>query len=216
MIAMKKKILPIFIILINLFLFACTVGITIAFFAEPYEWNPGVAGFQCFKYFTIDSNLACGLGCLLFAVYYIISLVKGVEIPKWVHYVKLAVTSGITLTFLTCICFLGPVMGFGGLFGGKNFFLHLFNPILAFVSFSVLETQVLLKKSSLFGIIPTFLYSIAYVLCVVILRVWPDFYGFSFGGHFELVAVVLPIMYTVSWAIGFVLVIIRNAISHKR
>ncbi len=172
-----------------------------------------VLGVECFDYFTIDSNIICGLGSLLYLVYYIIYLVKGKEIPNWVNWVKVAVTSAILVTFLTCVLFLGPTQGYDKVFLGRNVFLHGVNPVLAFVTFCFLEKGVLPKKTCLFGIVPTFIYSIVYVICVVFTKVWDDFYGFTFGGRYGLVPVVLAVMYGVSCLIGFGAIIIKNAIS---
>lgn len=203
------------ILLINLFVFVSSVAITITFFIGGGEGNMQAMGAECFRYFTIDSNLLCGMGCLAYDVFYAIKMVKGTEIPKWVDLIKLSVTSAILLTFLTCVVFLGPTMGYAMIFTGRNFLLHALNPIAALLTFALLETRVLPKKFSIIGIVPTFVYSLAYVPCVVFAHVWPDFYGFTFGGHNWIVPFVLIIMYGVSWAIGLGLLVLNNLVTTK-
>ena len=214
-IAYMKKAINVLVILINLFLFVCTMTITVMYFIGGGEGNMEVLGVECFNYFTIDSNIICGLGCLLYAIYYIIYLAKGKEIPSWVNYVKVAVTGAILVTFLTCAFFLGPTMGYDKVFLGRNVFLHGINPILAFITFCFLEKGLLPKKTCVFAIIPTFIYSIVYIICVVFAKVWEDFYGFTFGGRYGLIPVVLVVMYGVSCLIGLGIIAIKNAISKK-
>ena len=52
--------------------------------------------------------------------------------------------------------------------------------------------------------LPLVLYSLVYLTMVAILQQWPDWYGFTFGGKYALIPVVMLVMYSfaalISWA----------------
>ncbi len=58
-----------------------------------------------FRFFTILSNLLCAFACLLVLVFRIIR-----NVPASVLVLKYVGTSCVTLTFLTVMFFLGPVV----------------------------------------------------------------------------------------------------------
>lgn len=213
---MNKKVKTIIAIILNLFTFVASTYITADMFFLTGEGNMAVSSWNVFKYFTIDSNILCGIVCLIYAVYQILNLVKGKEMPKWAIYAKSALTAAISVTFFTVIFFLGPTQGFGIMFAGRNMFLHAINPLAAMIAYMFLEDGKLNYKDNLWTIAPTFVYSIFYVLFVVIIGNWVDFYGFTFGGQNYLVPFVLIIMYAVSYAIGAGELAIKNLINKQK
>ena len=126
---------------------------------------------------------------------------------------------------ITVVFFLAPYasalgMGFLFLFEENCFFVHLLNPIAAIVSYLWFERGGDIElKDSLFGIIPTILYSIVYFIMVVFIGEenggWPDFYGFTFGGRMYLVPVVIIGMYVATFAISTIELHIRRKIGEK-
>ena len=83
--------------------------------------------------------------------------------------------------------FLGPVFGYGMMFRGLNLFLHLINPLAAMISFLLWERGEALDKGMiLWADLPMAVYGVVYLLMVIVLRRWPDFYGFNMSGRWYL------------------------------
>lgn len=165
----------------------------------------GSSGVGAFKYFTTDSNILLAVACLIYLIY------EKKSIPAWVKNLKLAGTVATTITLVTVIFFLVPMAypkgGIGGVlrfYSGNVFVLHLSSPVLGIVTW-LLEQHTCSKKEALWGILPTAIYSIVYGLMVIVLQVWNDWYGFTFGGRYYLVPLVLIVMYSVSYGIGILL-----------
>lgn len=175
--------------------------------ASDGQVGESIVGVGYFKPFTIDSNVLMGITSLLFIIIFLCKK----KIPTWMMLLHYASTISVLLTFLTVVFFLTPTMYMSGgfksalaLYIKDMTFFHVLNPILSLVSFLLLEEKIKLTiKENLIGVIPMFIYSIVYVLNVVILKNWSDFYGFTFGGNYQIVPLVLIIMYLVTYLIGF-------------
>jgi hypothetical protein len=156
--------------------------------------------------FTILSNIFLGLVALIAAII-------ALKHPKKEFSSKLAATSGM-LTCLTVILFLAPMRAISGrnyfdMLLEQMFFLHFLNPILSaicYIFFLNTKEKVGIKPR-LLSILPPVIYSSPYMLCVCILKCWPDFYGLTFGGRYYLVPldylVVCGIMFGVSSLLAF-------------
>ena len=92
----------------------------------------------------------------------------------------------MTVTILTVFLFLGPSQGgYGDLLRGENLYMHLIGPLLAILSFCLIEKQKKLLSTALTGVVPVLLYGAVYLYKVVYApeeRRWEDFYGFNKGG----------------------------------
>ncbi|MCQ2530391.1 MAG: hypothetical protein MJ086_03965 [Lachnospiraceae bacterium] len=211
---MKKSARYIADVIINIVIVASTVlAIVLYFFSGPD--NLGSQGVDCFKYFTTDSNVVAFVASLL----YIIFRLKG-NVPKWVRVFKFVGTVAVTLTFLTVVFFLVPtsaIFGGGGLrvalffFKGNVFVLHFSTPVLSIISTCFLEKDFpITKKQALWGLVPTAVYAAVYAIMVIVVKRWYDWYGFTFGGRFELAPVAIIGMLLVTLAIALVERLIRN------
>ena len=200
--------------ILNVFTFISAAWISIDMFFTRGEGNMLVSNWNIFRYFTIDSNILCGVACLIYTVFNILNYYKNREIPKWVLLVKSSLTAAITVTFITCVFFLGPTMGYLNIFLGKNAFLHAINPLAAMIALMFFEEGRLTKIETLFTIAPTAVYSFVYVPCILT-KVWDDFYGFTFGGNYFLVPIVLIIMYAVSYGLGISETLVKNRINKE-
>lgn len=187
------------------------------FFMVGGEGNMEVFGFKCFRYFTVLSNVFASIASLIYLIYNIINLSKKTyHVPFSVLLLKYMGTVSVTVTFLTVIFFLGPTLGYGLMFEGVNLFLHAIVPILAIVSLALFEVNERIEiKYTISGLIPTFLYSIIYIIMVVIIKKWDDFYGFTFGGKNYLIPVSIIMMYSATFVISLGLIVLHN-IFHKR
>ena len=92
-------------------------------------------------------------------------------------------THAVLVTLLTVLVFLGPQFGYKPLLSGPDFFLHLFCPLLALISYLAWDRPPMTPLLSLIGVIPVLLYGLLYLRKVVYAKQWEDFYGFNRGGH---------------------------------
>lgn len=120
--------------------------------------------FKALKYFTVQSNIFIGISALISLIYLVF---KKDKYPTWVVILKLIATTCLTLTFLTVLGYLAPLMGIWLVFQGANLYMHLIIPVTAILCFIFLEPKVDLKfKWNFFSIIPSGTYGIFYIICV--------------------------------------------------
>ena len=161
---------------INILIFVITAISFLFCFRKDGRWDLR-AGKKSLRFFTILSNLFCAVSALL----WVLSSSYGAWLLKYVG------TVAVTVTLLTVIFFLGPNMGYKPLFSGKDLYLHLCGPLLAIVSFCFMECQFALSFSlSLLGILPVIIYGFVYLVEVVILKNWEDFYGYNKDGKWKI------------------------------
>ena len=202
---MRKVLL----LLVNVYLFLSTAILCILNLdAVPGGEGQSIDGSQDLMFFTVDSNLLMGL-CSLILV--ITILKKRDKIPGWLRILELMATTSVGVTFFTVALFLGVIVALSGgnyfsLYTKTNLFFHFLNPLLAFVSFIwLMPAKRYSVKECFLGILPTVLYSVVYVIQVVILKNWPDIYYFTFGGQDWVTPIVVAAMYAMSFGIAVVL-----------
>ena len=192
------------------------------------DGNMAVNGARVFIYFTIDSNIlgaVSGLPVLFCAVRgaaeafrpesdkrTIIPYRAFRVFPRGIVLLHYAGTAAVSVTLLTVLFFLGPMLGYGPMFAGKNLYLHLICPVLCIISFCFLVREYkITMPETLVSVLPTFLYGIVYVRQVIFLGFenggWHDFYGFNQWGTWHLSAL---IMLLGTWAAGLILRILHN------
>ena len=174
------------------------------------------SGAEMFKFFAIDSNVLMGV-IALFTALQLRQVIRGqredLSTACYVWY--LAGTVGVTLTMLVTVFFLEPTMapqfGLFALFAGSNFLLHLFNPLLAIVTFTVFEkTRKIPFRHTLTGIVPMVLYAVFYLANCMrhavngMVDIAYDWYGFLAGGV-KTVWIVIPVIFLFTWLISIAL-----------
>ena len=147
-------------VLINFAVFGLTAGIYVSCFRDrDGNWSLN-NGLRALRFFTLLSNLFCGLVSLLMGLALLGS------VPRW------------------------PSLGYSEMFRGRDLYLHLIGPVLAVVSFCFLERIYPLSFSaSLIGLIPVALYGLFYLYKVVLCpegQRWEDFYGFNKTGKWPI------------------------------
>lgn len=206
--------------LINLFLAIATVAVvyvTLNFgtLAGQVDLNVSDSWLYIIT-FTVQSNILIGLVGLVCAIYGFINLKKSKPIPKVLLVLDLMATSAGMLTVFTVLFFLAPrrVMQGRSYFDmilGPMFFFHLFNPLLsAFALIFLTPKTKFTVKECFFAIIPPVAYAIPYVLNVVILHTWYDFYGFTFGGKNWTVLPVFLVVSLVTFGIASGIAFLHN------
>ena len=205
---MKKKSLILNIVIVLLTIFASIImftGIKLTSGAEPLLETSKIG---MFKFFTVDSNIFMGLISLLF----IIKTLKNKEITKNMYILKLMSTTSVTLTFLVVFLYLGPISkdGIKSMLQNSNLFFHLIIPVLSIITFIKYEKTNLKLKDTIYGIIPTIIYTLFYTTNVLIHtnngKVSPiyDWYWFVQNGVKQAI-IVLPLIILITYAISLTL-----------
>ncbi len=217
---MKKKSLISLILNIAIVIF--TVLAIGKFFVSKGDANMQVNGWASMRFFTNLSNVLVALTALCVIPAQLKNLKTGEEnLPKSVFLFKFVGTVSVTVTFLTCVFFLGPTsvisgaaMGQGiqlsryfNFFKGNTFFLHFFTPMLSVISVVFFERmENFTKKQAWLGLLPTVVYSFIYFYEVVLVGWknggWYDFYGFTFGGNVKMAPVSALMMYAATLVIA--------------
>ena len=156
--------------------------------------------------FTILSNIFLGLVALISAIITIKHLKK--PLPKKLSTWYLVAASCTMLTFLTVVFFLAPLRAMNGrnyfdMLLEQMFFLHFLNPILGavcYIFFFKTEEKVGIKPC-LLAILPPVIYSSPYIFCVCVIKIWPDFYGLTFGGKYY----AIPLIYLIFCSVMFII-----------
>ena len=209
----KQKVSLILNGLIVLFTIFATVSMIIGFQFMGEIKVLSSASFKAFKYFTVDSNVFAGLVSLVYLIFFCL-LEKGKikALPKWLNYLKLAATTGVTLTMMVTVFFLAPrtTTTYFAYFMNSNLFMHLITPLLCIISFAFFEPAKLSFAESLVGICPMILYAIYYIPNILLHldngKVLPayDWYGFLFAG-LNTIWFVIPLLLLITWAFGICL-----------
>ena len=172
-----------------------------------------------FKYFTVDSNILMALSSLLLVIYERKLINKEIKtIPKGVYIFKLVGTSAVALTFLVTLLFLTPQFGFLAMYSNNNLIFHLIVPLLSIISYVFFEKHNNKYRYAFLGIIPMLIYSIYYILNVLIHvesgKISPvyDFYGFL-QGNINNVYYVVPMIFLITLIISLVLVMLNKKYS---
>jgi len=169
-----------------------------------------VTKLEAFKFFTVDSNVLMGLISLLFAFYeYQIIKNKVKIIPKEIYVMKLIFTVSVMLTFFITTFYLAPFSskGFWSMFQNSNLFFHLIIPILSLITFVFFENTNKIKfKYTAWGLLPTFIYAIFYVVNIYIhiennkVSYLYDWYGFAQGSLVSII-IVFALMHIITYVI---------------
>ena len=184
-------------LLSNLTILVLTVLCVVALLDPASHPDLGTADLRIFRYYTTLSNILAALVAVPTAVPALIGVIRGdFPIPRWLSVLRFTATSALTLTMMTVLFFLGPVFGFGGMFTGVNFWLHLVNPVLSILSFLFFEKEADYPAKNPFpGIVQTAVYGAVYVYMVFLIGEerggWPDLYGFNFAGCWYLTVALL-------------------------
>lgn len=162
-------------IFLNALIFVLTLTLTVRFFHKDGTWHIS-NGTAAFRFFTVLSNELCAAAALLMCL---------TPSEPWVWTFKYIGTAAVTVTMLTVFLFLGPNLGYKKMLTGPDLYMHLVTPLLALISFCVLERRGLSLPVALLGLLPTALYGVLYaykILAAPPEKAWKDFYGFNRGG----------------------------------
>ncbi|MBR5662770.1 MAG: hypothetical protein IKX00_03865 [Bacilli bacterium] len=166
------------------------------------------------KYFTTDSNLFVGFASLLLVIeeYKVLKDSRKAISPAF-YILKFIATVSVSITFLTVFLYLGPGSegGIMSMLTNSNLFFHLIIPVLSIVSFVCFEkSNKIDKKYIKYGLIPTVLYTIFYMVNVLShienykVSIKYDWYWFLQNGLW-LIVIILPLMLVLTYFVSMVL-----------
>ena len=137
---------------------------------------------SAFKYFTVDSNVLVGITSLI-SLFYLWK--RNGKYPLWLMLFKMAATVSVGITFMTVILYLGPIYGYPMMFENANLYMHLIIPVLALITFAVLDPKEELKfRYNFLDLIPVIIYGIFYLINVAATNDYGNVYGndwYAFG-----------------------------------
>ncbi len=218
---MNAKTRNIIAIIVNVVTIVLICKAMSQFFIGTGDGNMQVHGLASFKYFTNLSNWFAAFAALLCIPFEIRNLKSGSAcLPRWVYLIKFYAAVSVTVTFLTCVFFLGPInililapygvpplRAYAFMFAGVTFILHLVAPLLSIISVLFIEkTEGFDRKYVKHGVLSVFLYAIVYIVMVALVGPakggWTDFYHFTFGGRMYLAPVSAAVMLFATWLIS--------------
>ncbi len=202
------------IITVVLTIIAITIMFTGFKFMKGYETVLESTKLGMFRFFTVDSNILMGIAAFVSLIDEI-KLLKGKikEISAKKYVFKLMATTGVGLTFFVVFAYLGPISkgGIASMLMNSNLFLHLIIPVLSMLNFAVFERTDNIKfKYTIWGILPTAVYAIFYLINVLIHmengKVSPiyDWYWFVQNGVWTALFVV-PLIFGITYLISLIL-----------
>ena len=151
--------------------------------------------------FTVLSNIFLAIVALVTAILAIRKSSLSTTAVSW----YLVATTATSVTCLTVLFFLAPARAMRGqnyfdMILEPMFFLHFFNPILAAITYIFLTgDRPVARRARCLATLPVIVYAIPYILFVVIMQIWPDFYGVTFGGRYYLT----PLVFVAFWLLAF-------------
>ncbi len=211
-----------FILLSTAALISCSVTLLFSVIsivaALIHYTRMGWAVSDYFRYFTTLSNLTTALAAgfiLPFAVNGIRR--KRFVYPRWLFLMHFAGTICTTLTLLFALVFILPWDPAFAVGGGQKF-LHIICPIAILIAFLLVEGGYLLTcRNTFFCLIPFLVYSLVYLVMVVILGKerggWEDLYMLNTYVPFYLS---LPALWLLSYGMASVIRIVSNRLAVMR
>ena len=174
---MKQKMVRVFNCLIVLF---TLVGVIVMLAGNADKGGLLTTdGWENLRYFTVLSNLLCGIVAVVWLLVPDKSSVAMMTL-------KLVSATGVTLTFLMIAAFFGPLYGWSNLYHGSNLEFHLITPLIAMIEICMLEGEIPFRAAVYSGI-PALVYGAVYLGNILVFGVgeWPDtndWYGFMNWG----------------------------------
>ena len=154
------------IIVLDLLVFiSMVIGISLTLFDVRFMVDlPRLSSQSIFMTFTGLSNVFIGLVCLGCAIYRIIK--KEITLPAYLLLIKIIALADITITFVITATYLAPSIGsnWWRLYINNNLFNHFLTPLLAVITFLILERyREFSWKYCFLSLVPLLLYGVLYL-----------------------------------------------------
>ena len=208
----RKDLSAIELILNSVIVVFAVTGIILMLTAESEAGALQASGIENFKFYTVLSNVFCGIVALVYLI--CLPIKKGTD---RLIALKLGAVCGVTITFAVVAFMFGPLYGFPQFYKRGNLFFHLLLPLVAMAEFIIVKRKKIPFRYTVYAAVPTLLYGIGYLLNILINGIggpWPDtndFYAFLSWGWPVGIAIFTGIPLT-----AFAVACIFRAVSNKR
>ena len=194
----------------NIIMIACVSFAWLIMFFNTKEGLLTAKGFYNLKYYTTLSNIFAAAVAAAWVIEY--SKKKDTsELSVW----KLMSAAAVGVTFTVVIGFLGPLYGFGTMYVGSNFFLHLLVPLMAMLEYIFFNERKLSVKDNLSVILPPTIYGAVYLINTLVNGIKEnDIYGFLMWGY-PIGILIFAVICIVAFIIGLGLRLINSVILKK-
>lgn len=178
----KKNSIAGIILNVIMIIFAVT-GIFLMLTGRPEEGALQSTGIENFKYYTVLTNVFCGITAAIYMVFIILK-----KNTDRIRGLKLAAVCGVAITFAVVAFMFGPLYGFPQFYKRGNLFFHLLLPLTAMIEFIMVKREKMPFRYTVLAAVPTFLYGAGYMTNILINGMggpWPytnDFYAFLSWG----------------------------------
>lgn len=211
-------------LILNLVMVISTViGVWMYFLTGPDVLGSGSS--VCFCFYTTESNILVSLTALVIA-WYDLRMLRDptVTVPLWATVLKFIGATCAAVTFFTVLFFLAPVFSmmaganmFFAMFAGNLFMLHFSTPVIGIITVLFVEhDHELTRRHALLGVLPVAVYSVIYTVMVVFLKVWPDWYGFTFGGNYGMYAAAFVAFYLLTYLMSWAMWRLRRRLIRRK
>lgn len=137
-------------------------------FEEFKDFSGTVRGVEILKYYTNISNILGGLTALISLIYLILKKKEN----NILIFLQIASSVMLTITCLTVIFYLAPVMGWFIFYHYSGYiFSHFFVPVMVVLDYLLFsKIEKINKKMAIFTTIPTVIYAIIIMSIVLIIK----------------------------------------------
>ena len=208
----KNKISILDLILNIVIVLLAVTGISLMLTGKPEGAALQASGIGNFKFYTVLSNVFCGIVALI----YLICLFIGKGKDK-MSALKLAAVCGVAITFAVVAFMFGPLYGYPQFYKRGNLFFHLLLPVVAMAEFILVRRKKIPFRYTVIAAVPTLIYGFCYMMNILINGIggpWPDtndFYAFLSWGWPVGILIFAGIT-----LLSFAVACIFRAISNKR
>ena len=202
----KEKIRQVY----NIIMISCVAFAWLKMFFNTEDGILTSRGFVNLKYYTTLSNIFAAAVAVIWLIYKI----KKKDMRRLCVW-KLMSSAAVGVTFMVVIGFLGPLYGYGNMYTGSNFFLHLLVPLMAMTEYIIFNESKLGLKDNLTVMFPPLIYGSVYLVNTIINGVKEnDIYGFLIWGY-PIGILIFAVICIVAFIIGLALRLINSVILNK-
>ncbi len=203
---MKRKLSLFIKIIIVIFV---VIGTVIMFNGAADETGLTANGIYNLKYFTVLSNILCGIITL-------IDIIEMLTLGRNTHLIfRLISASSVGLTFVIIAFFLQPMYREMNMYQNGNLWFHLIVPVTAMLGFVLLdsksdETNTKIPfRFTFIAAVPSLIYGVGYLINILVNGVgkWPDtndWYGFLNWG-FPVGICIFAAVVIINWIVAVIL-----------
>ena len=214
---MIRRLSIVFKILIVIFVI---IGTVIMFMGAAYDTGLATSGFYNLKYYTVLSNLICGIVTLIDLLTLVIKK-RRISVLF-----RLIAVSAVGVTFGVVAFFLQPMYREMNMYQGGNLWFHLIIPVTAMIEFICFDEDNWQGKDSfpfkytIIAATSSVIYGFGYLINILIngKGEWPhsnDWYGFLNWGY-PVGAIIFVVVVVLNWAVATGIRALTKRVNRRR